>query len=122
MEFGPLRYHDSYTIWYNSITIRFLTRSGSFHELLIIFMSYIFIILYYIFLTSELIFYLVCKLVVCIKYLIYADYVLVYWRAIHNSNTLDAPNCIGVVTQLHNSSRGVWARERGSHMRGLDII
>ena len=49
MTFGPLGYHDPYMVWYRSITIRFLTCTGSFHELLVIFMSYTFIILYYIF-------------------------------------------------------------------------
>ena len=61
-------YHDPYMVRYLSITIQFLTRGGSFHELLVIFMSYIFIILY--FLTSELIFYVVCRLVAYIKYMI----------------------------------------------------
>ena len=49
MTFGPLGYHDPYIVWYRLITIRFLTRTGSFHELLVIFMSYKLIILYYIF-------------------------------------------------------------------------
>ena len=40
---------NPYMVWYRLITIRFLTRTRSFHELLIIFMSYTFIILYYIF-------------------------------------------------------------------------
>ncbi|XP_059596247.1 uncharacterized protein LOC109122076 [Vitis vinifera] len=34
MAIGSLGYHDPYMVWYRSITIRFLTRTGSFHELL----------------------------------------------------------------------------------------
>ena len=46
MTFGSLGYHYPYMVWYRSITIRFLTCTGSFHELLVIFISYTFIILY----------------------------------------------------------------------------
>ncbi|KAL6339402.1 hypothetical protein AAG906_032934 [Vitis piasezkii] len=35
MAIGSLGYHDPYMVWYRSITIRFLTRTGSFHELLL---------------------------------------------------------------------------------------
>ena len=90
MEFGPLGYHDLYMVWYRSITVQFLTCSGSFHELLVIFISYVFNKLYFIlfFLTYELIFYLVWRLVAYIKYMIlhrqrkcvFVDYVPMYWR------------------------------------------
>ncbi|WJZ84265.1 hypothetical protein VitviT2T_003876 [Vitis vinifera] len=49
MAIGSLGYHNPYMVWYHSITIRFLTRTGSFHELLVIFMFYLFIKVYFIF-------------------------------------------------------------------------
>ena len=49
MAIGSLGYHDPYMVWYRSITIQFLTQTGSFHELLVIFMFYFFIIFYFIF-------------------------------------------------------------------------
>ena len=48
MTFGLLGYHDPYMVWYRSITVRFLTHCGSCHEQLVIFISYVFIKLYFI--------------------------------------------------------------------------
>ncbi|KAL6348500.1 hypothetical protein AAG906_009960 [Vitis piasezkii] len=103
MAIGSLGYHDPYMVWYRSITIRFLTRTGSFHELLI----------YDIAPPDDFRIRRLCTTVL---------------EAIHEMDRLDASFSVDATTQLQppsgdpissiTRSGGVRTRGRGAHTRG----
>ncbi|KAL6342251.1 hypothetical protein AAG906_006874 [Vitis piasezkii] len=108
MAIGSLGYHDPYMVWYRSITIRFLTRTGSFHELLTTSIHQI----YDIAPPDDFRIRRLCTTVL---------------EAIHEMDRLDAPFSVDATTQLQPPSgdvrptrrgpRGVRTRGGGPHTR-----
>ncbi|RVW84566.1 hypothetical protein CK203_048138 [Vitis vinifera] len=91
MAIGSLGYHDPYMVWYCSITIWFLTRIGSFHELLI----------YDIASPDDFRIRRLCNTIL---------------EAIHEMDCLDAPFSVDATTQLQPRSGDT--RWGGAHTRG----
>ncbi|RVX02742.1 Serine/threonine-protein phosphatase 7 long form-like [Vitis vinifera] len=100
MAIGSLGYHDPYMVWYRSITIRFLTRTGSFHELLTTSIHQI----YDIAPPDDFRIRRLCTTVL---------------EAIHEMDRLDAPFSVDATTQLQPPSGDVRPTRRGPRTREI---
>ncbi|RVW94916.1 Serine/threonine-protein phosphatase 7 long form-like [Vitis vinifera] len=100
MTIGSLGYHDPYMVWYPSITIRFLTRTGSFHELLTTSIHQI----YDIAPPDDFRIRRLCTTVL---------------EAIHEMDRLDAPFSVDATTQLQPPSGDVRPTRRGPRTREI---
>ncbi|KAL6342689.1 hypothetical protein AAG906_013095 [Vitis piasezkii] len=100
MAIGSLGYHDPYMVWYRSITIRFLTRTGSFHELLTTNIHQI----YDIAPPDDFRIRRLCTTVL---------------EAIHEMDRLDAPFSVDATIQLQPPSGDVRPTRRGPRTREI---